>query len=611
MNTPIRYSIRPSNPNAHRFEVQCRIPQPDPSGQIVTLPNWIPGSYMIRDFSRHITRLQAWSGNAGIAITKLDKARWQCAPVNGPLTLKYSIYAWDLSVRGAHLDQTHGFFNGTSVLLRIEGQQHQPCEIDIQPPEDPALSRWQVATTLTRGSADGTDAGAPDWGFGLHHAANYDELIDHPVEMGRFTLASFRACGVPHHIAITGRHRADMARLCRDLTRICEHHIRLFGEPAPIDRYLFQVMAVGDGYGGLEHRNSTALICKRDDLPLEGEDSISDGYRQFLGLCSHEYFHAWNVKRIKPACFSPYQLDRETYTRQLWAFEGITSYYDDLSLSRCGLISADSYLELLGQTITRVLRGSGRHHQSVADSSFDAWTKFYRQDENASNAIVSYYTKGSLIALALDLMIRETSDGQRSLDDLMRLLWQRYGQDPDGVPEGAIEQHAAELVGQPLDDFFANTLYGCEDPPLRDLLQRIGIDLELRPGTGQQDRGGKPAPDATPAAPSLGLRLAATGSDAKVAAVFDDGPAQRAGIAASDILIALDGLRITRGNLEKQLKRYPTGATLAVHAFRRDELMAFQLQLQAAPTDTCYLRQQDVPDAATVQRRNRWLTPDT
>lgn len=603
MNTPIRYRICPANPNAHHFEVQCRVEQPDPTGQQFSLPNWIPGSYMIRDFSRHITRLQAYAGDTEIRINKLDKARWQCEPVSGPLTLKYSVYAWDLSVRGAHLDQTHGFFNGTSVFLSVAGQQHSPCEVDIQPPASEALSHWQLATTLPR------DDSTPAWGFGLHHAADYDELIDHPVEMGSFTLASFQACGVPHHIAITGRHRADMQRLCRDLTRICEHHIRLFGEPAPVDRYLFQVMAVGDGYGGLEHRNSTALICKRDDLPLAGDDDVSEGYRQFLGLCSHEYFHTWNVKRIKPAVFSPYQLDRETYTRQLWAFEGITSYYDDLALTRCGLIPPDSYLELLGQTITRVLRGSGRHQQSVADSSFDAWTKFYRQDENASNAIVSYYTKGALIALALDLMIREASNGQRSLDDLMRQLWQRYGQDPNGVPEGAIETLAAEVAGRSLESFFADTLYGCEDPPLQALLQHVGIDLQLRPASGQKDRGGKPAPDDSQAPATLGLRLAATASEAKVAAVFDHGPAQRAGIAAGDLLVALDGLRITHSNLESQIKRYPVDATLSIHAFRRDELMEFQLQLQPAAPDTCYLQQLASADDATRQRRDAWLKP--
>ena len=254
--------------------------------------------------------------------------------------------------------------------------------------------------------------------------------------MAAFQRIDFHVAGRPHHVIISGRHRVDAERLAADLTRICETQIALFGElPADIERYLFLVMAVGDGYGGLEHRSSCSLLCSRDDLPPPGLEQVSDGYRQFLGLCSHEYFHLWNVKRIKPAAFVPYDLYRETPTRQLWAFEGFTAYYDDLMLVRSGVIPPESYLELLGQTITRVLRGSGRHQQSVADSSFDAWTKFYRQDENASNAIVSYYTKGALIALALDLMIREASNGQRSLDDLMRQLWQRYGRTPTASPK--------------------------------------------------------------------------------------------------------------------------------------------------------------------------------
>ena len=603
MSKNIRYTLLPAHPGAHRFEVDCHIEAPDPAGQVVSLPAWIPGSYMIRDFARHIVELHASSAGQPVAIEKLDKARWRCAAVDGPITLRYQVYAWDLSVRGAHFDQTHAFFNGTSVFLCVEGQQ-RPCELDILPPSDPTLDGWRVATTLPRSDSP---QGAEPWGFGRYRAADYAELIDHPVEMGNFTLATFQACGVPHHIAITGRHSADMARLCRDLSTICEHHIRLFGEPAPIDRYLFQVMVVGDGYGGLEHRNSTALICKRDDLPQVAHGEVSDGYRQFLGLCSHEYFHTWNVKRIKPSVFSPYRLDQETYTRQLWAFEGITSYYDDLSLSRCGLIPPDSYLELLAQTITRVIRGSGRRRQSLADSSFDAWTKFYRQDENAANAIVSYYAKGAMVALALDLMIRDYSDGERSLDDLMRLLWQRYGSDPQGVPEGTIEQLASEVAGRPLDAFFAACVHGCEDPPLSKLLEAVGIAWQLHPAATPQDRGGKPADDDAAASVTLGLRLAASGDDARVAAVSDDGPAQTAGIAAGDLLIALDGLRIQRSTLNAQLQRHTPGTELHLHAFRRDELMEFRPTLQAAAADTLYL--EILPDPATRNRRSHWLTP--
>ncbi|CAH2796623.1 MAG: Putative protease [uncultured Caballeronia sp.] len=257
------------------------------------------------------------------------------------------------------------------------------------------------------------------------------------MTLGEFALGSFDAHGAKHDIVISGRVTGlDMHRLEADLKRVCELQIVLF-EPrtkkAPVDHYVFVTVAVADGYGGLEHRASTtALICNRADLPVTGRPDVTDGYRTYLGLCSHEYFeyfHTWNVKRIKPAAFAPYDLSQENYTSLLWLFEGFTSYYDDLMLVRSGLSSASEYFSLLGKTFGGVLRGSERLKQTVAESSFDAWVKYYRQDENAANAIVSYYQKGSLVVLVFDLSIRVQTEGKKSLDDVMRLLWQRYGRD--------------------------------------------------------------------------------------------------------------------------------------------------------------------------------------
>jgi hypothetical protein len=258
---------------------------------------------------------------------------------------------------------------------------------------------------------------------------------------------------VPHDIVIAGRvTQLDMERLRTDLKRVCEAQIALFepkSKKAPMDRYVFMTLAVSDGYGGLEHRASTALICNRTDLPVKGRPE-TEGYRTYLGLCSHEYFHTWNVKRIKPAAFVPYDLGRENYTSLLWLFEGFTSYYDDLMLVRSGLMSQDEYFAALGRTIGGVLRGTGRLKQSVADSSFDAWIKYYRQDENATNAIVSYYTKGSLVALAFDLAIRAQTRNRKSLDDVMRLLWQRYGRDfYRGKQAGVGEDEVDALIEKP------------------------------------------------------------------------------------------------------------------------------------------------------------------
>ncbi|MBA5690443.1 M61 family metallopeptidase [Rugamonas apoptosis] len=565
----IAYSIVAKDLPGHLFQVTLAVSAPAPDGQVLALPAWIPGSYMIREFARNIIQIRAESNGKDVPLTKLDKHTWQAAPVAGPLLVHYEVYAWDLSVRAAHLDQTHGFFNGTSVFLRVVGQEQGAHTVDIQRPSDPAAASWRVATALP-------ELKAKRYGFGSYVAANYDELIDHPVEMGDFALATFKAHGVPHDIVVTGRvPNLDLARLCRDLKSICETQIAFF-EPktkrAPMERYLFLTMAVGDGYGGLEHRASTALICARADLPSTAAPKtkeLPDGYLQFLGLCSHEYFHTWNVKRIKPAAFAPYDLQVENHSPLLWLFEGFTSYYDDLMLVRAGLIGEPAYFKLLGKTVASVLRGSGRNKQSVAESSFDAWTKYYRQDENAPNAIVSYYTKGSLVALALDLTIRAKTAGARTLDDVMLALWQRYGHDfyPDGgrgVTPAEVEALFDEISGLRLKSFFDKYVRGTADLPLAKLLAPVGVKL---------------ADERKSAKPSLDVNPGRDGNDCKLSAVHEGGAAHQAGLSAGDVLVAVDGLRATHANLDNLLARYAVGATVEVHAFRRDELMAFQVTL--------------------------------
>jgi predicted metalloprotease with PDZ domain len=592
---PIRYSIVPKQPAAHLFEVTVTVTDPDPSGQRFMLPVWIPGSYMVREFARNIVTLRAFS-DAGrkVRIEKTDKQTWQAAPVSGALTLRYEVYAWDLSVRAAHLDDTTGFFNGTSVFLAAVGHEEAQCVVDIQKPAGADYRSWRVATALPEGR------GTKRYGFGEYRAQNYDELVDHPVTLGEFALATFKAHGVPHDIVIAGRVVSlDMARLAADLKRICEAQIALFepkSKKAPVDRYVFMTQAVSDGYGGLEHRASTALICNRTDLPVEGRPQATEGYRTYLGLCSHEYFHTWNVKRIKPAAFAPYDLTRENHTSLLWLFEGFTSYYDDLILVRSGLVSQDEYLGMVGKVVGGVLRGSGRLKQTVAESSFDSWVKYYRQDENASNAIVSYYTKGSLVALAFDLTIRAQTSNRKSLDDVMRLLWQRFGRDfyrgkPVGVEEGEIEAIFAEATGAELGALFEHAVRSTRDLPLETLLEPFGITLA-------------PEPDKN-AKPSLGARVRG-GADCTLAVVHDGSPAQKAGLSAGDVLVAIDGLRVTGSNLDTLLSRYLPGAKVEVHAFRRDELRAAQVRLDGPEVARYTL---SVTDKRTAARnwRERWL----
>jgi len=594
MSNAIRYFIRPLRPEAHLFEVRCTVTEPDPAGQVFSLPAWIPGSYMIREFSRHLLDLRAESNGKTVKLDKLDKHTWKAAKVRQgqALTLHYQVYAWDLSVRAAHLDQTHGFFNGTSVFLAVAGQTDAPCLVEIAGPEGETCRHWKVATALPR--ALGEKGAAKAYGFGLYRAENYDELIDHPVEMGQFTQAAFEAGGVRHDMVFTGRHDCDTQRLAADLSKICQWQIELFGAPPPMDYYLFLTQVVGDGYGGLEHRASTALLASRKDLPWPGMKGMPDGYKTYLGLCSHEYFHTWNVKRIKPAAFTPYDLAVENHTRLLWAFEGFTSYYDDLALVRSGVITPDDYLGLLGKTISNVLRGPGRKHQSVAESSFDAWTKYYRQDENSPNTIVSYYAKGALIALALDLQLRSETAGRCSLDDVMRLLWQRYGQTGTGVEEDgiftAVEALAGADLGPRLARWLRKVVEGTDDLPLTRLLKPFGVDLAL---------------DAASTTPTIGIKL--TSGDTRIATVYEHSPAQQAGLSAGDVLIAIDGLKLNGGGLDAMLERRQPGDHIQVHAFRRDELMCFDVELASPTADSVKLTRQSKAPASAMQLRKGWL----
>ncbi len=602
MKQAIHYSIEASDLNAHLFRVTVTVDEPDPNGQIFRLPAWIPGSYMIREFARNIVQIQAHCKGMPVSLEKTDKHTWQAAPCSGPLVVGYEVYAWDLSVRTAHLDQTHGFFNGSSVFLEAVGYGEYPHIVDIRKPADTAAASWRVATALPEHEA-------PRYGFGSYRAGNYDELIDSPVEMGNFMLGQFTAYGILHDIVITGRvPHLDMARLENDLRKICETEIALF-EPetlkAPVSRYVFLVMVVKNGYGGLEHRASTALLCSRSSLPVinnyrQSAGKISDDYLQFLGLCSHEYFHTWNVKRIKPAVFTPYNLREETYTRLLWLFEGFTSYYDDLTIVRSGLVDTNTYLQQIASALNQVMRGRGHLKQSVAESSFDAWIKYYRQDENAPNALVSYYTKGSLVALALDLMIREKTRHSRSLDDVMRVLWQRYGRNfYQGNARGITDADAKAIIesvcGEDCTEFFNRYIDGTDLLPLPELLAPFGITLL----------------DTATSAPGLDIRVRRSGSDCVVTHVFEGGTAHRAGIAAGDVLLAIDGLRVSAdnpaANLEKQLSSYRAGETIRIHVFRRDELMQFDVILADEHIPKYALSVSEEETASMREARRNWL----
>jgi len=579
----IHYRIDPAQTHARLYQVTLTVAAPA-AGQELSLPVWIAGSYLVREFSKNLQSLRASQGDKAVALAQLDKHRWLAQCQSGtPLVLTYEVAAYDNSVRTAWLDGARGFFNATSLCLRVLGQEDEAHVLEVLQP--PALAHWSLATGLAPEQVNAA-------GFGRYRARDYDELADCPVEMGAFWSASFSACGVPHRFIVAGAAPSfDGARLVRDAQRICEEAIRFWHgeERPPFDGYLFMLNAVHDGYGGLEHRNSTALICARRDLPRLGQSDkeiqASEGYTTLLGLISHEYFHTWNVKRLRPAEFARYDYARENYTELLWFFEGFTSYYDDLLLRRAGLLDHAGYLKLLTKTINQVLQTPGRRVQSVAQASFDAWVKYYRQDENTPNATVSYYTKGALVALCLDLALRR--DGRTQLDEVMRALWQRC----DGGPMAEADLLAVlqQLSGRDWAGEIAQWVHGTEELPLAELLGVHGITLQAEPAQTAQ---------------RLGLRVAENGG-IQVKTVLHGGAAEAAGFMAGDEWLALEAQgQAWRLHRLDELALYAGGATEVTAIVARDRrLLRLPLALPAAgpSADTVRL---DVQDAAAAQR---WL----
>ena len=545
----IQFRVDASEPHTHLFRITLTVEQPA-AEQIVSLPVWIPGSYMVREFARHIVGLEARQGGARVAVEQLDKASWRVA-CNGrtTLTLSYQVYAFDTSVRAAFLDGERGFFNGTSVFLRVHGREHEAQRVRIG-----ALPRtWHVATSLTPVETDAR-------GRGFYEAADYDELVDHPVELGAFWRARFNAGGVPHEFIVTGALPLfDGERLLADAQRICEAQIAFWHgrKKPPFHRYVFMLNAVDDGYGGLEHRASTALVAARRDLPRRGQNAKTDGYVTLLGLISHEYFHAWNVKRLRPAEFARYDYTCENYTQLLWFFEGFTSYYDDLFLVRSGLIDEARYLKLLAKNINAVLGTPGRKVQSIAQASFDAWVKYYRGDENTINATISYYTKGSLLALALDLTLRHSGKG--SLDDVMRALWAADAGRLIG--EADIAQAVSDVAGRSMDKELAAWVHGVDDLPLQSLLSKLGVQWTLETPTPAQ---------------LWGVRVAESPlTGVQVKGVLRGSAAERSGLAVGDELLAVNGWRLRRID-DVQMLSQP-GATLELVVSRNQRLLPLRL----------------------------------
>ena len=521
--TALHYTVEAAHVHAHLFRITLSIAEPQAT-QTVSLPVWIPGSYLVREFSKNLQNLSAKQGRRPAAISQRDKCTWDIACKPGqPLVLSYEVYAFDNSVRTAWLDSQRGFFNGTSVCLRVHGQEDAPHQLQLTTVK--SQPDWQAATGLTPVKTDKK-------GFGLYQAANYDELVDCPVELGTFWSGSFVACGVQHRFVVAGALPSfDGDRLLADTQKICETAIAFWhgqgkaaGKKTPQKNYLFMLNAVHDGYGGLEHRNSTALICNRADLPRQSNTHRNEGYTTLLGLISHEYFHTWNVKQLRPDAFARYDYTQENYTQLLWFFEGFTSYYDDILLRRAGLIDDSTYVQLLGKAIAQVQQTPGRHVQSVAQASYDAWVKYYRQDENTPNATVSYYTKGSLVALCLDLSLRsEFKTEGITLDSVMRGLWKRCQAGP--MREQDLLDELQALTGRSWQKEIQAWVHSTHELPLRELISAQGIHVEAETSAMAQ---------------RLGLRVSEGAGSVQIKAVLRGSAAEAAGLAAGDEWLGLD-----------------------------------------------------------------------
>ena len=529
----MHYRIEAADPHAHLYGVTLTIDRPQ-ADQRVALPVWIAGSYMVREFAKQITGITARQGKRTVAVQQLDKCSWVIdCEADIPLTLHYQVHAHDDSVRTAWLDTQRGFFNGTSLCLQAEGLAHLPHLLELVGTSfnakrfnAQASQPWQVATGLKPLKVE-------RHGFGTYVAANYDELVDCPVEMGAFWSSTFKACGILHRFVVAGATPAfDGERLLRDAQKICETAITFWHgkkrAQTPHKNYVFMLNAVAEGYGGLEHRNSTALICNRADLPRLGDTKTSEGYTTLLGLISHEYFHTWNVKRLRPAEFARYDYTQENYTKLLWFFEGFTSYYDDLLLRRAGLIDDAQYVKLLNKTINQVLQTPGREVHSVAQSSFEAWTKYYRPDANSPNLTVSYYTKGALVALCLDLSLRQhgVKNHSHSLDDVMRALWARCctGKASGPMAEADVLAVLKDLTGRSWASEFKAWVHGTRDLPLQKLLASHGVSVHHEPAQMAQ---------------RLGLRVSEDHS-VQIKTVLSGSAAQRAGFAPGDEWLGIE-----------------------------------------------------------------------
>lgn len=577
---PTHYTVSMPHPETHYFEVHVRVEDVKVSQLRLVMPVWTPGSYLVREYARHVQDFSASAGRTPLVWQKVNKNTWQVETgVASVVEVKYRVYANELGVRSSDLDAEHGYFNGATLFMYPEGRIREPYKLTVLP-----QGEWQVATGLDPVVAEKNTFFAPD----------YDVLIDSPVEMGKFESLEFAVRGIPHQIAVHGPAKFDRGRMVGDIRRIVEKQAELFGE-IPYNRYLFIVHAGISGGGGLEHLNSTSLQTARLSFRKEKD------WESFLDLVSHEFFHLWNVKRIRPAALGPFDYTQENYTRALWISEGITDYYGTLVLARAGLITPKRYLKLLSTTIQGYRATPGRLVQSASESSFDAWIKHYRPDENSRNSSISYYDKGNLLGLMLDLEIRQRTGGARNLDDVMRGLNDHYAKKGIGFPEADFRKVAEQAAGGSLENFFRDYVDGVKELPLEQYLAKAGLVLGAAPPTEE-----KPDERENYDTVFLGIVLEERGGRFLAVSVLAGSPAEVAGINAGDEVLALDGIRVTATDFAERLRDSKPGDEVQLSVFRDNVLRQFRATLAPPPPR---LNIQSLPAADAAQRRvfSGWL----
>jgi predicted metalloprotease with PDZ domain len=600
----LSYTLAFPQPHTHLYEVSLTIGNVTTPQLDLSLPIWTPGSYLAREYARHVQDFNAGDGSERpLPWRKIDKAMWRietAASGDSQKTVRvsYRVYANELATQTSHLDATHAYFNGASLFMYVPGAVNRPHRIKFITPEG-----WRVTTPL---------ALKPD-ADGYYTAADYDRLVDSPTEIGTHKLMEFAVRGKPHRVAIWGQYEFDDNRLMNDLTKIVEEGAKMFGG-LPYDHYTFIIHVQPGIGGGTEHLNSNVSMTRPEAFKSDR------GYKNFLGLESHEYFHHWNVKRIRPLALGPFDYQRENYTRGLWVSEGVTSYYGDLLLRRAGLISMNEYLEGLANTVAGYEQTPGRFEQSAESASFDAWIKHYRPDENSVNSAMSYYTRGELLGLMFDIEIRALTGNAKSLDDVMRLLLENHGLPKPGFTDAELKAAFEKVAGVDLTNFWNRFVAGHDEVDFAAYFNKAGLQL-----TKGYRRGSPYANSKTDKPGALGIRARADGDRVVVANVVAGSPAYEGGVNAGDELVAIDGKKIDANNgverrgetnfVERQgqtslLNDLRAGQRVTLAVFRRERLMSFDLTAAAKPFDHYTITELKDTGEAQKALRDSWLSKE-